>query len=68
MPRLCSDTFFLIPLVDVEPVSEGVNQEAGMITLKIKLVERYTYRPNNAIQNPPVRKHEKKAAGQLRIG
>jgi hypothetical protein len=52
---------------DTNNPSVTANQEAGTITIKIKLVERYTHRQNNKTQDPPAKKHPNHKVGQLHI-
>jgi len=58
----------ILSRIDAESSPEVPNQYAGMITVKIKLVERCTHRPNNRVQDLPSMKHGKRSAGQLHIG
>jgi len=52
--------------VDTDSLPE--TQDAGMIIVKIKLVERCSHRPNNKVQDLPAKKRGKHSAGQLRVG
>jgi hypothetical protein len=64
-PWLC---LLILSRIDTDSFPEVLNQDAGMITVKIKLVERCTHRPNNEVQDLPSMKHGKYSAGQLHIG
>ncbi|KIM87196.1 hypothetical protein PILCRDRAFT_86241 [Piloderma croceum F 1598] len=60
--------FSKVEETDTNSIPEVLNQDSGMITVKIKLVERWTHRPNNEVQDLPSMQHGKYSVGQLHIG